>query len=147
MNILLPVDGSEAALAAARQVVQMLGDGLRAHVVLANVQETASLYELVTAHDAQVIERVSAGAAVDALAPAQALLVAAGADYEAEVALGDPARMLLEIAERFNCTLIVMGAQGVGEPQRRAHLGSVATAVLHGASAAVTIVRQRPASP
>ncbi len=147
MNILLPVDGSAGALNAARHVLQLLGDGLRAHVVLANVQETASLYELVTAHDAQVIERVSAGAAVDALAGAQALLVAAGADYETEVALGDPGRMLLDIAERFDCALIVVGAQGIGDPLRRARLGSVANAVLHGASAAVTVVHQLPANP
>lgn len=148
MNILLPVDGSEGSLAAARHVIQLLSEGLRGHVVLANVQEPASLYELVTARDAQVIESVSEGAAVDSLAPAQKLLDAAGADYESEVAHGDPARMLLDIAERFECSLIVMGAHGAGDPRGRAHPGSIATAVLHGSiSAAVTIVRQLPTSP
>jgi nucleotide-binding universal stress UspA family protein len=142
MNILLPVDGSEGALAATRHVLRLLDEGMRAHVVLANVQETASLYEIVTAHDSQVIEQVRAGAAVDSLAAAQALLVAAQVDFESEIALGDPARMLLDIAERFNCELVVMGAQGVGDPEREGHLGSVATAVLHGAAVAVAIVRQ-----
>lgn len=62
MRILLPVDGSENALEAVRHALRLVDDGLRANFVLANVQEPASLYEMVVAHDAAVIERVSEAA-------------------------------------------------------------------------------------
>jgi len=141
MQILLPVDGSDGALEAVRHGVRLLHDGLRVRFVLANVQEPASLYEVVVAHDAQVLEDVSSAAAEHALSAAQALLRAAGAEFETEAVSGDPGHMLIDIAERFACDMVVMGARGVGDPQSRAALGSVATAVLHAAAVPVTIVR------
>ncbi|MEY4138890.1 MAG: hypothetical protein RLZZ371_1072 [Pseudomonadota bacterium] len=60
MKILLPFDGSPVALEAVKFVIRMADDGLDTSVVLANVQEPASLYELMVAHDPQVIEQVSA---------------------------------------------------------------------------------------
>ena len=39
MKILLPIDGSDASLDAVRQALHMVRDGLRASLVLANVQE------------------------------------------------------------------------------------------------------------
>ena len=56
MKILVPVDGSAAALQAVRQALRMVDQGLRASLVLANVQAPASLYELLRVHDAQAIE-------------------------------------------------------------------------------------------
>jgi len=121
--------------------LRLARDGLRANFVLANVQEPASLYEVVVAHDAQVIESVTTGAAVHALAAAQVLLRAAGAEFEVEIASGDPGHTLIDIAERFECDMVVMGARGVGAPAHAARLGSVANAVLHAAAVPVTIVR------
>ena len=140
MKILLPVDGSEGALAAVRHALRLLHAGLRVDVVLANVQEPASLYEVVVAHDAQVIENISAAAAAHSLEAAQGMLRAAGIEHETEIALGDPGHTLLDIAERFECDAIVMGARGVGAPLRATRFGSVANAVLHGAAVPVTIV-------
>ena len=144
MKVLLPVDGSEGALAAVRHALRLMRGGLRASFVLANVQEPASLYEVVVAHDAEVIENVSTAAAVHSLEAAQTLMRVAGAEFESEIAHGDPAHMLLDIAERFDCEMIVIGAQGVGTPRRRANLGSVANAVLHGAAVPVMVVRTDP---
>ena len=141
MKVLLPVDGSEGALAAVRHALRLMRGGLRASFVLANVQEPASLYEVVVAHDAEVIENVSTAAAVHSLEAAQTLRRVAGAEFESEIAHGDPAHMLLDIAERFGCDMIVIGAQGVGTPRRRANLGSVANAVLHGSAVPVMVVR------
>jgi nucleotide-binding universal stress UspA family protein len=140
MRVLLPVDGSEAALDAVRHALRLLREGWRASFVLANVQEPASLYEVVVAHDAAVIEQVSAAAAAHALAPAQALLQAAGAEFDTEIAAGDPGHMLIDIAERFECEMVIMGARGVGA-LRGGLLGSVSNAVLHAASVPVTIVK------
>ena len=140
MKILLPVDGSELSLEAVRFAVRMLLAGLHGDVVLANVQESASLYEVLVAHDPEVIDRVSAEAGVHALQGAQALLDAAGIEYECEVAKGDPAHTIVDIAERFGCDLIVMGARGQSS-LRSAMLGSVSNEVLHASAVPVVIVK------
>lgn len=143
MKILLPVDGSELALEAVRFAIRMLLAGLRGEVVLANVQEPASFYELLVAHDPEVIDRVSAEAGVHALAGAQELLNAAQLEYECEVAKGDPAHTIIDIAERFACDLIVMGARG-NSVLRRAMMGSVSNEVLHASPIPVMIVKPDP---
>ena len=140
MKILLPVDGSENALEAVRQALRLAGDGLRASYVLANVQEPASLYEVVVAHNAEVIEQVSAAAAAHSLAPAQALLRAAGMEFETELGHGDPGHQIVDIAERCGCDLIILGARGM-EPLEGA-LGSAADSVLRHANVPVMIVRR-----
>ena len=140
MKVLVAVDGSESGLGAVRYAVRLFGDGLQGSVVLANVQEPASLYEIVVAHDPDVIDKVSAEAGLHSLAGARALLDQASIDYECEVARGDPANILVEISERFECDLIVMGARGASEA-RSALMGSVSNEVLHGSSVPVLIVR------
>jgi nucleotide-binding universal stress UspA family protein len=144
MKILLPIDGSPPALQAVQHALQLVREGLHASFVLANVQEPASLYEMVVAHDAAVIERVKGAAGADLLAPAEALLDAAGVDYESEVAGGDPANLLVELLENYGCDAVVMGARGMGETS--ATLGSIALALLHHSPVPVTVVRS-PAEP
>ena len=80
MKILVPVDGSAVSLEAVRFAIRMAQDGLNTQVVLANVQEPATLYELVVAHDPQVIGDISAAAGAHTLGPAQALLDQAQVD-------------------------------------------------------------------
>ncbi|MDD2882675.1 MAG: universal stress protein [Rhodoferax sp.] len=140
MKILLPFDGSAAALDAVRFAIRMAGEGLNTSIVLANVQEPASLYELMVAHDPQVIEQVSAAAGTNTLRPAQALLDEAGLPYETEVASGDPAHTLVDILENYGCDLVVIGASGTSA-LRSALLGSVSNEVLHAAGVPVMIVK------
>ena len=140
MKLLIPVDGSELSLEAVRFAVRVLLAGLRGEVVLANVQEPASLYELIVAHDPEVIDQASADAGVHALQGARALLDAAEVDYECEVAKGDPAHTIIDISERFACDLIVMGARGTSA-MRSAMLGSVSNEVLHASAVPVMIVK------
>lgn len=140
MKILLPIDGSNVALDAVRFAIRMVADGLNASMVLANVQEPATLYELVVAHDPQVIQQVSAQAGAHTLQAAQALLDAEGLRYECEVVSGDPAHALVDILENYGCDMVVMGASGAS-PMRSALLGSVANEVLHAAGVPVMIVK------
>ena len=140
MKILLPVDGSEVSLEAVRFVIRMASSGLACSAVLVNVQETATLYELMVAHDPNVIEEVSAAAGSHMLEPAEALLQAAQIDYECEVAVGDPAHTIIDIVERYQCDMVVMGASGTST-LRRALLGSVSNEVLHAAPVPVVIVK------
>lgn len=145
MKILLPVDGSEASLEAVRHAIRLVREGLQASFVLANVQEPTFLYEMVLAPDAEVLGRVSGAAGSHAIDPGAALLTAAGIECEREVASGDPAHTLVDIAERYGCDAIVMGARGMGT-LRSALLGSVSHDVLRAAHVPVTIVRL-PAEP
>jgi len=140
MKILLPVDGSELSLEAVRFAVRLARSGLRVSAVLANVQEPASLYEMVVAHDAEVIDRISAQAGAHALAPAETLLNQAGISFESEVAKGDPAHTLVDIVERFGCDMVLMGARGMGT-LRSALLGSVSHEMLHAAGVPVMIIK------
>ncbi len=143
MKILLPVDGSDLSLEAVRFVLRLAHSGLATRVVLVNVQEAASLYELVVAHDPQVLAQVSAAAGAHTLQTAQALLDHAGIAYESEVASGDPAHTIIDVLERFDCDLVVMGASGTSA-LRSALLGSVSNEVLHAAGVPVMIVKAAP---
>lgn len=140
MKILLPVDGSEVSLKAVRLAISLLHQGLSGSVVLANVQEPATFYEMVVAPDVEVLQRVSTAAGMDALAPAETLLVNAGVVYEREIASGDPAHTIVDILERFSCDLVIMGARGASA-LRSALLGSVSNEVLHAAQVPVMIVK------
>ena len=145
MKILLPVDGSAVSLEAVRFAIRLAQAGLKTDVVLANVQEAATLYELVVAHDPQVIEAVSAAAGAHTLEAAEVLLKEANIPYECEVASGDPAHTIIDILERFGCDLVVMGASGMSSV-RSALLGSVSNEVLHAAGVPVMIVKATEAA-
>lgn len=140
MKILLPFDGSEPAEHAVSTVLAMAGAGMAIEVVLVNVQEPASLYELVVAHDPKVIEEVSQAAGRRLLEPAQAMLKAAGIEFESEVRSGDPAHTLIDIPESYDCEMVVMGSSGAST-LRRAMLGSVSNELMHSAGVPVMIVR------
>ena len=56
MKLLIPVDGSALSLEAVRHVLKLSQAGLDVELLLANVQESASLYEMVVAHDPAVLD-------------------------------------------------------------------------------------------
>lgn len=60
--------------------------------------------------------------------------------YEREIAIGSAATALIEVAERYGCDAIVMGARGMGA-LRSSLLGSVSQVVLHASKVPVTIVK------
>jgi nucleotide-binding universal stress UspA family protein len=144
MKFLLAIDGSTHALQATRWALRQASEGLPSEFVLVNVQEPASLYEVVTAHDSAVIEQVRGAAGADLLRDAEALLDAAGFDFESEVAGGVPEHLIVELAENYGCSAIVMGARGLGDADAGG-LGTVALAVLSQSSMPVTVVRAEAA--
>jgi nucleotide-binding universal stress UspA family protein len=144
MKILLPVDGTPTALEAVHHALALVRAGLKASFVLANVQDTPTLYEIVTAQDPEVIDEVRRGAAADLIAPAAALLDGAGVEYEVEVASGDPAHTLVDIAERLACDAIVIGAERRGGIAS-VLIGSVSQSLIHDSPVPVTVVHRRDA--
>ena len=141
MKILLPIDGSERALEAVHLALRLVHSGLRASIVLANVQAPPSLYEVVVAHDAEVIREVSDAAAAHSLDAAQRLLRTAGVPHDTEVGSGDPGQVLAEMAERLGCGMVILGAHD-GGALRGASLGAVATALIHAGQWPVLIAGQ-----
>ena len=130
MKLLLPIDGSERALEAVHLALRMVRGGLRADIVLANVQAPPSLYEVVVAHDAEVIREVSEAAAAHSLEAAQVLLRTAGVPHTTEVDSGDPGHVIAEMAERLGCDMLILGSHDSGA-LRGATLGTVAAALVH----------------
>ena len=145
MKILVPVDGSPLSLDAVRHALNLIRQGLHADLVLANVQAPASLYEIVVAHDPDVIKNVSAGAGAHLLEPARDLCRKAGVAFDSEVVSGDPVNALCALAEEHGCGLIVIGAQGKGA-LASALLGSVSHALAHASPVPVMIVKSAEAA-
>ena len=140
MKIMIPVDGSMPSLDAVRHALRLRRDGLLASFVLATVQEPTYLYEMVMAPNADVLERVTGAVGTRSLKDAEALLNDAGAPFEREIGSGNVSETLIEIAGRYNCEAVIMGARGWGA-LRSALLGSVSHAVLQASTVPVTIVK------
>lgn len=140
IKILIAVDGSALALDGVRHALALIGAGLQASVLLAHVQERATLYEMVTARDADLIAAASLEAGAHLMAPALALLEERGVRCETEVGLGEVAQTLLEMVERSGCDLVIIGARGQGAISS-ALLGSVSQKLAHDSPVPVTIVK------
>lgn len=143
LKILIAVDGSDLSLDAVNHALTLIRQGLQASVVLAHVQEPATLYEMVTTRDPNLIAAASLEAGEHLLAPARALLDGAGVAYDIDVGVGDPAHTLVDMIERWACDLVLIGARGQGA-LRSALLGSVSQEVVSASPVPVTIVHHAP---
>jgi nucleotide-binding universal stress UspA family protein len=140
LKILIAVDGSELSLDAVHHALSLVQQGLQASFLLANVQESATLYEMVVAHDPLVIQQVSQGAGTHQLAAAESLVKAAGVAFDSVVESGDPVNMLLDIAEREACDAVILGAKGHGN-LLGSFMGSVSLQMVQDCPIPVTVVK------
>lgn len=114
MKILLPVDGSALSLHETRFALRLVENGLKARFVLANVQESATFYEMVTGQNPELIANAAQDAGTDLIAPSAQLLEQAGVEYETAVLTGDPVHAMLEVIEEAGCDMVVMGSRALG---------------------------------
>jgi nucleotide-binding universal stress UspA family protein len=140
MKILLPIDGSNLSLSEVRFALQLLHNGLRAQLLLVNIQQPANLYEIVNQPDPAVREKINHEAGLHALEPALQLVREAGVDFEAEVMTGSTASALLDLIELQQCDMVVMGTHGAGL-LRSAWEDSVAQDLVHRAPVPVMLVK------
>lgn len=141
MKILLPVDGSELSLHETRFALRLVANGLRAHFVLANVQEPASFYELVTAGDKpNLIESAARAAGKDLMADSARLLREAGVPFDTAVITGDPATAVRELVALHDCAMVIMGQRALG-PLRRLLESSTSRRLLSDTPVPVLLVK------
>ena len=138
IRLLVAVDGSDNALLAVHHAMALCRHGLRAEVVVLQVQEEASFLQLAT-QDPDAIAQAAVEAGEHLMAPAIGLLTQAGIDWTQEVAVGEPAPTIVDMAERLQCDQIIMGARGVSG--LAAWMGSVSQSVLKQSHVPVTIVK------
>ena len=141
MKILLPVDGTELSLHETRFALQLVREGLKASFVLANVQEPATFYEIVTAQDPALIEGAAIEAAEDLMAPSAALLREAGVNFEAAIISGDPAHGMLDLIELHGCHMVVMGDRALGPIRRMVEGPSVSRRLVEESPVPVLLVK------
>lgn len=144
LKILIATDGSDLSLDAVHHALKLVQGGLQASFVLANVQEPASLYELVVSRDPDLIAAASVEAGEHLMAPARALLEAAAQSCETAVGVGDPAHVLVDLIEETGCDMVFIGARGHGAISS-ALLGSVSQELAHASPVPVTIVKHAQA--
>ena len=75
-----------------------------------------------------------------ALAPARALLDAAGLKYQEHRRVGDPAQVIAEVAREMGSDLVVMGTRGLGGVAAGL-IGSVAQATVAQSAVPVLLVK------
>ena len=141
-HVLLPVDGSAPSLRACQHLLA-LRQGLREPsamtIHLLNVQRPVS---------GDVSTFVAKGSLQDyynerseaALAPARAVLSAAGVSWQEEQRVGTPGQTIADAARSHGCDLIVMGARGLGS-QTEVLLGSVAQSTIEHSNVPVLLVK------
>ena len=145
VKVLLPVDGSELSLHEVRFALRLVDEGLKASFVLANVQEPASFYEIVTAPDPAILGEVTQAAGHHLLEGAERLLREAGIDFVSDVVAGDPAHAMLDLIETHACDLVILGTRAQGL-LRTALQGSVSHSLIHDSPVPVLLVKP-PAEP
>ncbi len=141
MKILLPVDGTELSLHETRFALRLVREGLHASFVLANVQEPASFYEIVTAQHPQIIQDAAQEAGEDLMAPSAQLLNEAGVAFETAVISGDPAHAMLELIEIHGCDMVVMGSRALGLIRRTLEGGSTSQRLVQDSPVPVLLVK------
>jgi nucleotide-binding universal stress UspA family protein len=141
-KVLLPVDGSDTATRAAQRLVDMAGwckgaaqvDLLAVH---APVPKLPGLGKYVSD---EMLQRYYDDECISMLAPARALLDAAGVRYAVHTRVGAIAESIVEQAKQSQCDMIFMGTRGATGLANMV-LGSVAMRVLHLADVPVVLVR------
>jgi YjbE family integral membrane protein len=140
-RMLLAVDGSEGAMHATRQIIDMrqdLADPAGLDLQLLHVQRPVS-GDVSSFIASKTLDEYYKEQAEAALAPARAALDEAGVRYTAQSRVGNPAELIARSAADLGSELIVMGTRGQG--MAGAMLGSVAQATVAESRVPVLLVR------
>jgi nucleotide-binding universal stress UspA family protein len=139
-SIVVGTDGSPSAESAVRRAAQIAkGSGARMHLVTAYPDAPAYTEGISSSAKREPINLGDVAESV--LARAAGELASQGVEVETYAQQGDPANVILEVAQEQDADLIVVGARGLTGLQRFL-LGSVSSKLSHHAPCSVMIVRE-----
>ena len=127
-KILVAIDGSENAKKALNHAVQ-LASRIKANITLLNVQRS-TLYKLKPSVAKDVGERILSRASNEVKE----------VKFDKKLEFGNPAETVINVAEKGNYDLIIVGRRGLSTV-KRFFLGSVSDDVSHHAKCSVLIIR------
>ncbi|QDH70223.1 universal stress protein [Marilutibacter alkalisoli] len=140
MKILVPVDGSAISLRAARFAIK-LGKQLNKPARITLLSVNLPLFPGVERKiGTTAVRRHYAENHEQMLAEARKVLARSGLETSERTEIGDPAEMILDVAAKEHCNLIVMGSHG-RSMVKGLLLGSVSSKVIAQGKVPVTIVR------
>jgi len=139
-SIIVPCDGSDAALRAVRTAIETANrfrekPGIELVNVQSPIRGDVSLFI-----GSNQIKDYHREEGLKALTPARALLDASGLTYNFHIGVGDPAAVIVQYEQQGGCLLICMATRGAGALGRML-LGSVAQKVVQLCAAPVMLVK------
>jgi nucleotide-binding universal stress UspA family protein len=139
-SVLIPVDGSDAALRAAAYLIGLVYHRAPPDVHVLNVQAPIMSGEVWPTVTAEMVKRTRLEAGEEVLRRVRTLLDRSGVPYVTSVLLGVPAETIVEYVEDHAIDCIVMGTRGMSV-LKNFLLGSVAAKVVGLAEVPVTLVK------
>jgi len=138
--IVVGTDGSPGAEAAIQKVIELTkGSGATVHLVCAYPAQHMLERLGLTARTESVDLR---GVAADVLARDEHRFLDAGFTVEKHAREGDPAHVIVDVADEQDAGMIVVGARGNSGGGSRFMLGGVAGKLAHNGSRSLLIVRE-----
>ena len=138
-SIVVGTDGSAGAERALRRAIEVAkGSGARLHLVTAYPDAPAYRERVTSSARNEPIDLREVAERL--LARNQRLVESEGVEVETEAREGDPADVIIEVAQAVGADLIIVGARGLTGLQRFL-LGSVSSKLSHHATCDVMIVR------
>lgn len=139
-SIVVGTDGSPSAEAAVRRAVEVArGSGALVHLVTAYPDVPSYRERIASTAKRDPIDLREVAESV--LARAAGELGSRGVEVETHAREGEPASVIMEVAQEQNADLIVVGARGLTGFERFL-LGSVSSKLSHHAPCSVMIVRE-----
>ena len=139
-TILLPVDGSENSVRAVHRAIELSKETGGSKLLLVTAFPPIVSGNVKRFFSAEEIQSYYQEEGQKALAPAKAVLEAAGVAYEDEVLVGPIAQSIAEYAKKNQVDTIIMGTRGLGTVTGML-LGSVTTKVLSLVDIPVLLVK------
>jgi|SRR5215218_360236 len=138
-SIVLGTDGSPSAEAAVRRAAEIAkGTGARVHLATAYPDVATYRETISSSAKAEPIDLRQVAESV--LAREARALEDEGVEVTTHAREGDPAEVIIDVAEELGADLIIVGARGLSGLQRFL-LGSVSSKLSHHAPTSVMVVR------
>jgi nucleotide-binding universal stress UspA family protein len=144
MKILVPVDGSQNALAGVRHALRLVAGQPDGQVWLANVQPELNRH-ISQFVSRRTIDESRAARARAAMREAEGLVEGAGVRSRSVLLVGEPSRAIADYADRERFDHIVMGTSRKS-PLLRVLSGSIANRLVAIAQVPVSVLSASPAS-